>query len=236
MTTILNNGPRRKTELEQLIWDVHSHDINYHTREIYVHSHFDYLDEEPGVDFRMATAFLKNMHILDSRGSDSILVHMHTVGGEWNDGMAMFWAIRHAQSPVTLLAHSHASSMSGIILQAADKRVLVPDCDFMIHHGSIAVADDSIAVKSAVETNNRLCKRMLQIFARRAIMAPYFKNLGYDEKKIEVWLDRKIKEKRDWYLTAEEAIEYGFADGILGSRGYENIQKIRTRKKSKIRF
>lgn len=225
---------QKRTEIEQTISDVHAHNINYHTREIYLHSTFD--NEESGVDFRMATTFLKNLHILDSQKTENILVHMHTIGGTWNDGMAMFWGIRHAKSPVTILAHSHASSMSGILLQAADNRVLVPDCDFMIHHGSIALDDNSIAVNSAVECNNRNCNRMLELFAKRAIESPYFQEKEYAEKKIMAWIDKKIKDKQDWYVDDIEAVELGLADGILGQKGFENINKIRIKKKINISF
>lgn len=226
--------PRKKTELEQLISDIHGHNINHHTREIYVHG--AYSEEEPGVDFRMGTTFVKNMHILDSQKVANILIHMHTIGGDWDHGMAMFWAIRFAKSPVTILAHSHASSMSGILLQAADNRVIMPDCNFMIHHGSIYVNDDSIAVKSAVDVNNRLCKRMLHIFARRAILGRYFKERDQNEEQIMRFMDRKIKDKRDWFLTAEEAVDFGFADGIFGEKGYEDLRKIRINRKCKVKF
>lgn len=109
----------------------------------------------------------------------------------------------------------------------------MPDTEFMIHHGSIGLHGDSMAVKSAVDVNERLCKRMLTIFARRAIVGPYFKERDYTEAKIASYIDKKIRAKIDWYLTAEEAIHYGFADGILGEKGYETIDKIRSGRKFK---
>ena len=33
----------------------------------------------------------------------------------------------------------------------------------------------------------------------------------------------QLATKRDWILTAEEAVRYGFADGILGTKKYPNI-------------
>ena len=46
---------------------------------------------------------------------------MHSVGGNWNDGMAIFDAIELCQSYVTIIVYGQAESMSSIILQAADK-------------------------------------------------------------------------------------------------------------------
>ena len=44
----------------------------------------------------------------------------------------------------------------------------------------------------------------------------------------------QLANKCDWILTAEEAVEYGFADGILGSKKYPNIDYVKNlMKKSK---
>jgi len=202
---------------------------------LYLHSSYNTSvdDEEPGVEYRMATKFIKNIHILDEESRSNVLVHMHTTGGNWTDGMAMFDTVIFSKSAFTILAYSMASSMSGIFLQCADRRVLMPNCEFMIHHGSIFLNANSLAVKSAVEMNEHYCKLMLQIFAKKAIMGPYFKNKNYDHEKVVDFIDKKIKEYSDWYMTAEEAVNYGFADGILGQKGFESISKIRVGRKYK---
>lgn len=221
---------KKKTELEQLISDIHTYHINYHTREIYLHSAYSVFDEisgEAGVEYRMATTFIKNLHVLAGQSLSPILVHMHSVGGEWADGMAVFDSIRFSQVPISIIAYAQASSMSGIILQAADYRVISPECDFMIHHGSIAISADSVAAKSTIDVNERLCKRMLSIFAKRAKDGTFFKERKYNENRIKAYLDRKIKDKGDWYLTAEEAVYYGFADAILGDENAENFEELK---------
>lgn len=232
-TSPVSNPPKKKDALEQLISDIHSYNVNHHTREIYLHGLGGATDEEPGVEYRMATTFVKNLHILAQQNQKNILVHMHTIGGNWNDGMAMFHAIRLAKSTVTFLSYAQASSMSGILFQAADKRVLMPECEMMIHHGSIALHDNSMAVKSAVDMNEKYCKRMLTIFARRAIHGPYFRDREFSLEKCMNFIDRKIKDKSDWYMDAEEAVAYGFADGILGEKGFETLGKIRSGRKLK---
>jgi ATP-dependent protease ClpP protease subunit len=37
----------------------------------------------------------------------------------------------------------------------------------------------------------------------------------------------QLATKRDWILTADEAVNYGFADGILGSKKYPNVDFIK---------
>jgi len=224
---------QRKVSAEQLISEIHNHHINHLSREIYLHGYAD-AEEEPGVEYRMATSFVKNLHILDIQGSKNILVHMHTIGGNWSDGMAIFNAIQTSKSPITILAYAQASSMSGIVFQAADKRVLMPDCEIMIHHGSISLAETTTAAKSAIEQNEKYCRRMLQLFAERALVGKYFKERKYySVKRIMTFMDQKIKQTGDWYLMPEEAVYYGFADGIYGQKGFETQHKIRSGRKRK---
>lgn len=139
----------------------------------------------------------------------------------------MMNAVRFSKSPVTMLTYAQASSMSGVVLQCADKRVLMPDCEFMLHHGSIYIENDSVRARSAIENNDRACKRMLQIFANRAKIGPYFLEKECTDAKIQKFFDDKLSQKGDWYPTAEEAVYYGLADGILGDKGFETIAKIR---------
>lgn len=226
----------KKSEFEQLIHDIHSYDLNYHSREIYIHSTQDTNsnDEEYGVEHRMATSFIKNLHVLDNNNNKNILAHMHTTGGYWTDGMAIFNAIQYCRSPVTILVYAQAFSMSGVILQAADKRVLTPDCEFMVHYGNITVEENQLAAKSKIDMNEKYSKRMLQLFAERAILtSEFFKERNYSLSKTMSYFDRKIKDKGDWYLTVEEAVYYGLADGVLGEKGFETIDKIRIGRKFK---
>lgn len=103
------------TSKSQAIFDLHTFGINNHSREIYLHSYYsdDVEREEPGVDYRQATTFIKNLQFLDQNQNKSILVHLHSQGGSWDDGMAMFNSIQFCKSDVKILAYAQASSMSG---------------------------------------------------------------------------------------------------------------------------
>jgi len=209
------------------LFNIHEYNCNPPTREIYLHSYYNSeSNDEIGVDFRMATTFAKNLNLLNHQNSTNILVHMHTVGGDWNDGIAIYNNVLFSIAPITILAHAHARSMSSIILQAADTRVLMPDADFMIHHGYIGEEGVTTAVESSIAHNKRLTKRMLAIYALKCIDGEYFKkHKSMTPAKVMTFLNRQIEKYVDWWMTAEEAVDYGFADGILG-RDY-NWEEIR---------
>ena len=216
---------------DQVLYDIHNHAINLNLRDIYLHSYYvkdD--DEEPGVEYRQATTFIKNLHVLD-QGVDPkpILVHLHSEGGSWYNGMAIFNAVQFSQSYITMLAYSQASSMSGIILQSATLRILMPDCHFLMHQGSTDVyGGHPMAVKSAADFEQKACKRMLQLFAERGIKGPYFaKRKSTTVESVYRFFDKKLKDRVDWFLDAEETVFYGLADAILGSKEYPTVQSLR---------
>jgi ATP-dependent protease ClpP protease subunit len=43
----------------------------------------------------------------------------------------------------------------------------------------------------------------------------------------------QLANKCDWILTANEAVEYNFADGVLGSKRYPNIDELKNTIKRK---
>jgi ATP-dependent protease ClpP protease subunit len=203
------------TEQVQLTEDLHMHSVNIHTREIYLNGFISDNEDTAGIDFRAASSFIKNLHILDRQSKATITVHMCIEGGDWGYGMAMFDAIRACISPVNIIVYGLAESMSGVLLQAADKRIMMPNSYFMLHHGSISIDQTSQAALETVKLNEYNCKIMLDIFAQKAINGKYFKEREYNITKVKRYLDDTIKKKGDWYLTAEQAVEYGLADKIF---------------------
>jgi len=232
------NPKHSSSKIEQILTGAHSHNVNVFTREIFLHGYYGSGDsEEPGVEYRMATTFEKNMRILDQEGQTNVLVHMHTFGGNWNDGMGMYNAIEFARSPTTILAYAHARSMSSIILQAASKRVMMPDSEFMIHYGTEGNEDHYLAFMSAADASKKVAERMLRIYAKRCINGEYFQNhyKTLTEDKVMAFLTRKMQERGDWWLDAEKSVYYGFCDGVLGDQGFETMDKIRNAKKISFR-
>lgn len=214
----------------QILFDIHNHNVNLNLRDIYLHAYFKQDEEtESELEFRQSVTFVKNLHVLDQPPYKPILVHLQSPGGDWFEGMAIFNAVQFATSYVTMLAYASTQSMAGIILQSAELRILMPDICFMMHHGwSGGAVNHPFAIKTQADFEDKICKRMLQLFAERAIVGPFFKKKkSTTVQTIYSFFDKKIKEKVDWYLDAEEAVWYGLADSILGSKEYPGIDSLR---------
>lgn len=216
---------------DQVLYDMHNHCVNLNLRDIYLHSYYSRdEDEEPGIDYRQATTFIKNLHMLDQPPNKPILVHLHSVGGDWDNGMAMFNSIQFSGSYITMLAYAQASSMSGILLQSASLRIMMPDCHFLMHHGSGGGGvNHPFAIKAAADFEYQACKRMLTIFAERAYnTGPFFtKKKSTTVQSAWSFFDKKLMSKIDWFLTAEETVHYGLADDILGGKEYPDLASLR---------
>jgi len=194
--------------------EIHTFDLDTANRIIYLYGSDPIEGEEPGVDYRMSTKFIKNLNILQLASQDPIFIHMNTVGGEWSYGMAIYDAIMNTKCHVTIVAYAWARSMSSIILQAADKRVMMPNADFMIHFGTSYESGHYLAVKSSVEFGIKSEKMMLKIYADKCVNGNYFKNRNMSYQEVYDFILDKMEKKSDWWITSAEAVDYGFADCV----------------------
>jgi len=124
----------------EVIESLHDYSLDPKNREIYLVGEQEAKipddDQEPGVEFLMANRFIKNLRFLSLANENPILVHSKTCGGYWEEGMAIYDAIKACPCYVTILNYTHARSMSSIIFQAADNRVMMPNSYFLFHLGS----------------------------------------------------------------------------------------------------
>lgn len=210
--------------IEEQLYNLHEYGICPHSRELFLHPFVHFESEasfatEPGMDYRMAANFIKNMAFLNTRSKDPILIHQSSIGGDWNYGMAIYDTIAQSASHVTIVAYAHARSMSSITLQAADLRVLMPNADFLVHHGTLEFSDRATPVVSNVQHWEQVEKpKMVEIYARRCQKGKFFVHDTLKQVKQAI-LDQ-MEKKVDWILTPEQAVSYGFADGILGQKGF----------------
>jgi len=201
------------------IYQVHEYGIDLKIGHIYLMGEESYINqssegEEPGVEFAMANRFIKNMNILMRKpGIKKILIHMKTNGGDWQEGMAIYDMIRACPLPVVILNYTHARSMSSIILQAADKRVMMPHSYFMFHDGEGALIGTEKQIKSAFEWGKTIERQMIDVYV--GVMKEKGSMSKKPEAAIRTWLRNQMDKKEDVYLSPSEAIDLGFADEIF---------------------
>lgn len=212
---------------------LHDNNLDLKNRELFLHSYVGCEGEEPGVDYRSAVNLQKNLRILENISSDPILIHMHLPGGDWADCLGMFDNIKACKSKIIILAYAKVESSSSVILQAADLRILMPNSHFLLHYGSISLDAEHKAATSNLRWNERESEKMLEIFTEKCINSPIAIEKKWKKMMIKKHIQSQLSNYSDWIMSSDEAVYYGFADGILGSTSYPTINSLKTKRRSR---
>ena len=218
------------THNDSEISDIHNFNIDIKNREVYLHSCLDG-ENEGGVDYRSAVIFEKNIRHLNTLSDSTILVHMHLPGGEWQDCLGMYDTIKLSKSKIILLSYAKAESASSVLLQSAQLRILMPNTTMLIHYGSFSMdSEHSKAAASSIKWNEEECDKMIDIFTERCMESDMDKQKNWKKMMAKKHIISQLANKLDWILKADEAVEYGFADGVLGSKRYPNTDQLKAYK------
>ena len=134
-----------------------------------------------------------------------INLYINSPGGSVSAGLAIYDTINYIKCDVSTICIGLAASMGAFLLSSGTKgkRFALPNAEIMIHQplggASGQASDVAIAASHILKTKQRL----------NEILA---KNTGQDISKVEVDTDR------DYYLSAEEAREYGLIDSVFYTR------------------
>lgn len=219
---ILNGKATAREQVHSLYYYAevaHEFGIDIQSREMWIHgegtnAHDSSEIGEPGVEYNMATKVIKNLHILKRASrTEPITIHLHTCGGDVVEGLAIYDTIKMMPYKVTIISYTHARSMSSYILQAADERILLPHSYFMFHDGEMWTGGTVKQAKSYMDFTDVVEKQMADIYIDALKKKGKYKDHTRDQ--IARLLRKEMDKKEDVYLTAEEAIEWGFADKIL---------------------
>ena len=194
--------------------EAHAHNIIIDKREIFVHGSYSQEDCDPGVDWRMANTLIKNLRILENISLGDIYIHQMSIGGDEEAGFMMYDAIKQSKCHITIYTHGVAASMGSIVPQAADYRITMPNCCWLIHRGTTGISTHLTRnqAKSWAAWEDHCDKRMIDIYVSKCMSSIFYK--GKSESYVRAAIKRKLDSKGDWFLTSDEAVEYGFADAV----------------------
>ncbi len=133
-----------------------------------------------------------------------ITFYMNTPGGSITAGMAVYDTMQLITSPITVVVTGMAASMGSILLSGAPKgrRLIYPHARVLIHQPLITgrMIGPAVDINIQAREMEKLREELNQILAKAS---------GQPLEKIMRDTDR------DFYLNAQESIEYGLADKIV---------------------
>jgi ATP-dependent protease ClpP protease subunit len=186
--------------------------INTLDRTIFFHQNDN---DGMSVDHNTVPEFITTLHELNLENHKPIDLYMISAdGGDWGFGMSMYSDILNSPSPITVYGSGFIGSMATIIMQAAKYRFLCQHTIYLVHTGSFSFDGEAKSGFAWVEANKLMHRMMIDIYANRCVNGEYFTSRNNSVSKVKSYLDQKIKNKTDWYMSAEEAVYMGFADGI----------------------
>ena len=156
------------------------------------------------VNDSIANSLVAQMLYLDSEDSSKpIYLYINSPGGSVTAGLAIYDTIQYVKSEVVTICVGLAASMGAFLLAAGTKgkRVALPHSRIMIHQ---PLGGTSRRQASDIELEAREILRMKEMLNRS--MADMS---GQSFEKIEKDTDR------DYFLSAEEAKNYGLIDRVI---------------------
>lgn len=142
------------------------------------------------------------LHLANEDPKKDIQLYINSPGGSVYDGLAIYDTMQFIKPDVATYGIGLQASMGAFLLSsgAKGKRFMLPNSRAMIHQPSSGtqgkISDQEITLREGL----RLKQRLNEILAR---------NTGQKLSKIEKDVDR------DFWMSAEESVEYGLADKVI---------------------
>ena len=139
---------------------------------------------------------------LDSIDNTDISMYVNTPGGQVSSGLCIYDTMQYIKSDVSTICTGIAASMGSIILCVGQegKRYALPHSKVLIHQplgGANGQASDILIAAKEIEKTREI---LIDIIAKHS-----------KQDKDKVFADAD----RDYWMTADEALEYGMIDKIL---------------------
>jgi len=160
-----------------------------------------FLSEE--VNDTTASLIVAQMLFLEAEDpSKEINFYINSPGGSVTAGMAIYDTMNYIKCDVSTICIGMAASMGAFLLAGGTKgkRFALPNAEIMIHQPSGGARGQATDIKIIADNIIRTKRKLNEILS---------KNTGKPLEVIEV------DTERDFYMTAQEAKEYGIIDDIL---------------------
>ncbi len=154
------------------------------------------------VDDKSAKHVIDRLMYLDMISNEEIKLYINSPGGYVTSGFAMYDTIKSLKSPVSTICSGLAASMGSILLSVGEqgRRFIQPHAKVMIHQPSGGARGQASNIEIQAAEILKTKELSAQILAD---------NCGQDIEKV-------LKDfNRDYWMDAQESLEYGIVDGIL---------------------
>ncbi|MBZ8132259.1 ATP-dependent Clp protease proteolytic subunit [Afifella sp. IM 167] len=158
------------------------------------------------IEDHMATLVCAQLLFLEAENpKKEIAIYINSPGGVVTSGFAMYDTMQFIKPAVSTLCVGQAASMGSLLLCAGEKdmRFALPNARIMVHQPSGGFQGQASDIERHAEDIIKMKRRLNEI---------YVKHTGQEYETVERTLDR------DYFMTAEQAQEFGLIDKVLTNR------------------
>ena len=158
------------------------------------------------IEDAMANLVIAQLLFLESEDPEKdVFLYINSPGGVVSAGLAMYDTMQYIKCPVSTICTGQAASMAAVLLAGGDKgkRIVLPNARILIHQPSGGSRGQASDIKIQADEILKTRKLINGILARHT---------GQPVDRIERDTDR------DYYMSAEEAVEYGLVDKVIQKR------------------
>lgn len=158
-------------------------------------------------DSRVATyeRFRESVSQIADIQNSEIRVNIRSTGGDVNDAILIYEALRATGAKVTTCCYGYTASAATIVAQAASEgcRLIAPSSLYLIHNSICATEGNAEELQAEVEMLHQTDMRLADIYATRS---------GRDIEEIKALMAENGG--RGKWLSPEEAIAMGLVDAV----------------------
>lgn len=142
--------------------------------------------------------------IADLRNAN-IRVNIRSTGGDVNDAMLIYEALRATGAHVTTCCYGYTASAATIVAQAASEgcRLIAPTSLYLIHNSLCSVEGNAEELQAEIELLRQTDERIAEIYARHS---------GRSIEEIAALMSENGGRGR--WLSPAEVVNYGLADAV----------------------
>ncbi|HJT24815.1 MAG TPA: ATP-dependent Clp endopeptidase proteolytic subunit ClpP [bacterium] len=154
----------------------------------------------------VANTIIAQLLFLESEDPDKdINLYVNSPGGVVTSGLAIYDTMQFMKAPVSTICVGQAASMGAVLLAAGakGKRYALPNARIMIHQPSGGAQGQATDIEIQAKEILKIRERLNKILS------------DHTGKSVEKIADDV---ERDYFMSADEAKEYGLVDDILTKR------------------
>mmetsp|Transcript_29211 Transcript_29211/g.74929 ORF Transcript_29211/g.74929 Transcript_29211/m.74929 type:complete len:261 (-) Transcript_29211:241-1023(-) len=158
------------------------------------------------IDDATSSTIVAQLLFLEAEDPDrTINMYINSPGGVITSGLAIYDTMQYIKCPVTTICMGQACSMASLLLAAGEpgQRKSLPNARVMVHQPIGGAQGQASDIAIHAEEILKMRKRLESIYAS---------HIGKDAKEIGERLER------DYFMTAEEAKDFGIVDEVLQHR------------------